>query len=305
MDPSTASVDPHDAHELLGAGALHWDPTGEWIFPSIVSGARFGAAALARWYLYYSPHEAPGGIGLALADDIRGPWREHSGNPLIVPDWPPHHQVSHVASPHAVWLDDSLHLFYHGENDTTHLATSGDGLTFTYAGVAIGPQHPPQLQERSYARVFPRLHPAMREKYTMLFMGRAETIRAIWVARSDDARSWHVDPSPLIVPPNDLGMAASGPWLHVADGSCTVLHHIDRFVGDPRRFDVRGGIYATPVDPDLRQAGTPRPLHLPQDTGPDAGRAADPVVVEQDGTHWLVYLAGRRLQGRIRALRLR
>lgn len=58
-------------------------PTGEYIFPCIrgvydkISGAR------ARHYLYYAPHEAPGGICVAFADSLEGPFTEYAGNPLI------------------------------------------------------------------------------------------------------------------------------------------------------------------------------------------------------------------------------
>ena len=111
--------------------------------------------------MYYSPHESPGGICLAWADDLAGPWREHPDNPLIANAWAPHHAVSHVASPHPLWIEDEkkLFLWYHGENDTTRLATSTDGVHFNYEGAVMTGSQLRTGGEPSiacyYVRVFP------------------------------------------------------------------------------------------------------------------------------------------------------
>ncbi len=198
-------------------------------------------------------------------------------------------------------------LWFHGENDTTRWATSADGVHFEYGGVAVSPRTAPSakppFQELSYARVFAA--PAgLPHRWVMLLMARQSDLRCIHVARCDDAMTWRLDAQPLIVPPAQLGTSASGPWLARVDGQLVVLHHIDRFLGDPARFDLRGDFYATPVSDDLRQAGPPELFYRAQPGPPDAGRVADIQLLVEDGQVWMVYIAGRRLKGRICARRV-
>ena len=54
---------------------------------------------LGIYHLYYAPHDAPGGICLAFADAIDGPWTEYEKNPIITRQWAPHYDVSHVLEP--------------------------------------------------------------------------------------------------------------------------------------------------------------------------------------------------------------
>lgn len=290
------------AVHVLGEQPLACCPTGEWIFPSVVSTDRLQGTPLGRWYLYYSPHDAPGGICLAHADRIAGPWTEYPHNPLIARDWPPHYRVSHVASPHTLWIDDlgRLALWFHGENDTTRLATSSDGLRFDYQGVAISSHDMPQLREMSYARVFP-LPAGHGQRYVMLYMGRADRRRCIYVARSSDAMNWSPDPDPLIVPPPELGDNTSAAWLARRNGRLAAIHHIGRFVGDPSRFDLSGSFYVTELSDDLTQAGQTTLFYQSAQGWPDNRRVADVQLVEEDGRLWMLYVGGRRLKGRIYA----
>ena len=78
-------------------------------------------------------------VGTEVADDLRGPWRDIDGNPLIERKWDDYYDVSHISSPHAIWREDlgEIWLYYHGENTTTRWARSQDGVHFTYGGEAI------------------------------------------------------------------------------------------------------------------------------------------------------------------------
>lgn len=124
---------------LLTPSQLKYNPTGEIIFPCIRGTAGRIAGALGRYYLYYAPHDAPGGICLAYGDSLEGPFTEYPANPLVSRTWQPHYSVSHVSSPHVLWNEDAkeMWLYFHGENTTTRLARSKDGITFTYDKVVL------------------------------------------------------------------------------------------------------------------------------------------------------------------------
>src|SRR5690554_6283788 len=140
-----------------------WNPTDEVIFPSIFHAGQYLDDPLGEWYLYYAPHENPGGIALAYADNLAGPWTEYANNPLISNNWAPHYNVSHISSPDAVWnpARGEMMMYFHGENSTTRYATSSDGITFEYGDrVVWNAMGGPTVTESSYARVFEHPDPA-------------------------------------------------------------------------------------------------------------------------------------------------
>ena len=112
---------------------LQYDPTGEWMFPSLLDTTEILPDAPAKWLLAYSPHDAPGGICFAWSNDLAGAWQEADNNPVIAKDWvvdptarhcSHYYMVSHVASPHLIWLPERQEVacYFHGENDTTRVA---------------------------------------------------------------------------------------------------------------------------------------------------------------------------------------
>jgi hypothetical protein len=61
----------------------------------------------------------------------------------------------HVSSPHVMWNEDvtEMWLYFHGENTTTRLARSEDGITFTYDKLVLSTSMLPSgTTETSYAR---------------------------------------------------------------------------------------------------------------------------------------------------------
>lgn len=285
---------------LFAEGSLAYNPTNEWIFPSPIEAAGRLPNPLGRWHMYYSPHDRPGGICLAYADDLRGPWHEYSNNPIIDCVWAGHYQVSHVASPHPLWQADEerLLLWFHGENDTTRLASSADGIHFDYEGVAVTTESfRPDMMEASYARVFEHAMPSKGNRYVMMLMGRIEQTRHIFLAWSEDARQWRTQFEPMISPPEHLPNGqTSAPFLQRLGGQLYVCHHVDWTApGEP----LRANLYATPVDEELRQAGESFVFLAAKDELPDHGRLADAYFAEQDGERYLFYITGRRLEGRI------
>ena len=52
---------------------LKYNPCNDVIFPSLLRAADSLRRPLATWYMYYAPHNAPGGICLATAPSLKGP----------------------------------------------------------------------------------------------------------------------------------------------------------------------------------------------------------------------------------------
>jgi hypothetical protein len=201
---------------VLDYADLTYNPCNDVIVPSVIETDRLHSP-LGRYYMYYAPHDAPGGICLAYADAPEGPWKEYPANPLIAREWPPHHAVSHVSGPHAIWIDEEQKLFvyYHGENDVTRMASTTDGIRFRYEGVAVTTKMFDDISEASYARVFRYVLPGRDNRYVMLLMGNNRGTRRIYLAWSQDGRSWESRRTPLLDPPvgtNQIAQAWYFPW---------------------------------------------------------------------------------------------
>lgn len=112
--------------EVTVADELDYAPTGEFIFPSVFHAGEHLADPLGEWYLYYAPHENPGGISFVYADSLAGPWTEYDANPVVSNVWAPNYSVPHVSSPEVVWneQEQQMFLYFHGDNTTTRYATS-------------------------------------------------------------------------------------------------------------------------------------------------------------------------------------
>lgn len=280
-------------------------PAYEYIFPSVFHAGEHLADPLAEWYLYTAPHEDPGGIVLMYSNSLEGPWTEHSGNPLIANEWPPHYDhVPHVSSPDAFWNaeEGKLFMYFHGNNSVTRYATSDDGITFEYGGEAVtnamgDVEGQAKVTESSYARVFDHPDPDSEYNYAMFYMANDNTpvpggltgIRRIRLAESVDARTWIVDPVPVVEPGEEEGanVSAANLWEH--DGQLYVIYHASS-----------GKSYARTIDDTLRNVGdTPIVLHEASGLGTDVGRVASPEVVTDGDETYLFYESGDRLGGTI------
>lgn len=270
---------------------MDYNPTDEYIFPSIFhAGAHFDEP-LGEWYLYLAPHDDPGGIMLMYADSLEGPWTEYKNNPLIKADWPPHYDVSHVSSPDAIWNDeaDELFLYFHGENSETRYAHSEDGINFTYGDKVLwNEMGGPEVTESSYARVFEHPDADSPFSYAMFYMANeVDDIRRIALAESFDGINWEVDPDYVVEPGEEEGQNVSSADLWEWNGQLYVIYHA-----------TSGNIYARAIDSTLREVGS-TPIEL-YDGGEDGDRAAAPQVVTHAGETYLFYESGDRLGATIR-----
>jgi regulation of enolase protein 1 (concanavalin A-like superfamily) len=312
--PASAAVDPPPAGwpefgyqgVVTDKATMTYNPTDEYIFPSVFHAGAHFEHPLSEWYLYTAPHDDPGGIVLMLADSLEGPWRQYPGSPVVTNDWPPHYgPVPHVSSPDAVWnaAEGQMFLYFHGNNSVTRYATSRDGVTFEYGGEAVtnamgDVPGRPRITESSYARVFDHPDPDSPYRFAMFYMANDSTpvsggltgIRRIRLAESVDGRTWVVDPTPVVEPGEEEGANVSGPNLWEHDGQLYVLYHASS-----------GKAYARTIDRSLRTVGaTPIVLHEASGLGTDVGRVASPEVVTDGEDTYLFYESGDRLGGTIK-----
>lgn len=175
--------------------------------------------------MYYAPHDAPGGINLAYANSLDGPWIEYSNNPLIAKDWSPHYNVSHVSSPNAIWNSTAgkLYLYFHGENNRSRYATSTDGINFTYGDVIVNASQLDGSSESSYLRVFEYTIPRFGDKYTGLLMSNNNGTRHIYVGSSNDGQNW--GNWERLISPSSSQANAGGPFYWARNGQHYVVYH--------------------------------------------------------------------------------
>ncbi|MER6828207.1 hypothetical protein ABT352_19660 [Streptosporangium sp. NPDC000563] len=265
--------------------SLRYNPTNELIFPCIRGMYDKIASPLGRYYLYYAPHDAPGGICLAYGNSLGGPFTEYPSNPIISRTWSPHYSVSHISSPHIIWnaADRRFYMYFHGENNTTRMAWSTDGVRFTYHGTVLTTAMIPGSTETSYARVFEHAVPGLGNKYVMVFMGVTGGSRKIFWGWSSNGMDWRFDPTPLVSPGPDGQSDLSGPSLLKRNGTTYVAYHGNS-----------GNMFLTEVGNAFDREVHLGVFHRPLTGAPDNGRSAAPSFGTDGGVAYMFYEAGRR-----------
>ncbi|APU15422.1 twin-arginine translocation signal domain-containing protein [Actinoalloteichus fjordicus] len=278
---------------LLRPDQLGYDPTGEIIFPCVRGVYDRLSSPIGRYYLYYAPHNDPGGICLAYGDSLEGPFTEYPGNPIVANRWDPHYSVPHVSSPHVMWHagQREMWLYFHGDNRTTRLARSADGIHFTYDKIVLSTSMlPAGATEASYARVFPYNLPSRGARYVMVFMRNitADRRNISW-GWSADGRNWQFDPTPLVEPQAVGAVNLSGPHLLERNGNAYVVYHTDKGSG--------GNILITEVGADFSRRRHLGVFYDSRSAAPESGRAAAPCFGTDRGVPYMIYEAGERLGG--------
>ena len=290
---------------LLEHRGLAYNPCNDVIFPSIVKAKGYLAGPCDAYYMYYAPHDSPGGICLAHAPAIEGPWKEHAGNPLIRKDWAPHHRVGHVSAPHAIWVaeESQLFVFYHGDNDQTHYAVSKDGLSFTYGGVALDQTAYADFVKGTYdrvfyGRVFAHRIPSKDSRYVLLFARESNQgphKHGIYLSWSKNARDWS-QPVRIIQPAGGARFVCS-PCLFALRGRHFVAYHAEfgnPEAGSPAYTDIW-------VDEFDAEFATRKPLGKFVDHrlfGEANPRVSDPLVIIEGDVAYLVLAIDKRLNQR-------
>lgn len=268
---------------------LSYNPTGEFIFPSVIDASQHISNPLGKYYMYYAPHDAPGGICLAYADNIKGPYTEYSGNPIVTKNFQGRYNVTHVSSPYVLWMPEynKYIMYYHGENTTNRWAYSSDGINWNYGGVSLrAGDFGTGYTECQYAKVFRYTIPGQNNKYVMLSMLLAGTGngRKIALSISNDGKTFTPFDADLIKPNADGEVNISGPYLYQKNGTNYVIYH-----------GSTGKMYITEVGLDFSLENHLGVFHTPISSTPDSGRAASPFFINANGTEYMFYEAGHRL----------
>lgn len=273
-------IDPDD---------MNYNPTNEYDFPTVIKAHEYFETPLGKYYMYYGPHDSPGGISLAYADSLEGPWTEYDSNPIVSNQWEPHYDVSHVASAHPIWNEEEgkLFLYFHGENTTTRLATSEDGIHFEYEKEVVTTADFNDISEASYARVFEYTIPDKQNKYIMMLMGNNNGNRKIYLAWSDDGREWETRRDPIISPiangeidhKGNLSGAYYFPW----NGKHYVTVHASS-----------GNQYFVEVGENFDQEIHHGAYYESTDAYPEDGRAASRSYIQEGDTTYMFYEVGQR-----------
>jgi hypothetical protein len=295
---------------------LKYNPCDDLIFPCVIRVDDKLVDPLGKYYLYYAPHNKPGGICLAYADDLRGPWKEAGGNPLIERKWDSHYDVSHISSPHALWRDDlkEIWLYYHGENTTTRWAWSKDGVQFSYGGEAIQTPEMADMSGASYARVFDSPFTESPGRFLMvvlLFKYEHESWErfdkfGLYGAWSDDGEVWSLCDEP-IVSLADCGAESfvCSPFIQKLGEKVYLAYHLDTVTPEPRSVkapapdEISTDICAVEIDSGLQKVGEPFTVCERTLFGEENQRFADPCLIEEDGEVFLFGAIGPRLNQRI------
>ena len=288
---------------------LRYNPCDDLIFPCVTRVDDKLESPLGKYYLYYAPHNKPGGICLAYADDLRGPWREADGNPLIEKDWAPHYEVSHISSPHVLWREDlsEIWLYYHGNNDTTRWAQSKDGRHFTYGGEAVKTPEMADMSGASYARVFNSPFTGSPGRFLMVLLlfkyeedswERFEKF-GLYGAWSDDGEQWSLCDEP-VVSLDDCGPNSfvCSPFVQTRDDKVYLVYHLDEATTRATGRNLTD-VCAVEIDSALRKVGTPFTVCGRTFFGESNQRFADPCIFEEDGMVYLFGAIGPRLNQRI------
>jgi hypothetical protein len=289
-DPAQAAPAGFPTYKYVGVpfdkSALRYNPTNELIFPCIRGMYDKIADPLGRYYLYYAPHNAPGGICLAYGNSLGDPFTEYPLNPIVSNVWSPNYSVSHVSSPHVLWnaATKQFFLYFHGENTTTRMAYSTDGVHWKYWGVVLSTAAIPNSTETSYARVFEHSIAALGSKYVMVFMGVTGGTRKIFWGWSPDAKNWQFDPTPLVTPGPDGQTDIAAPALLTRNDTSYVVYHGNG-----------GNMFLTEVGNNFDKEIHLGVFHYAMAGAPDNGRSASASFGTDGGVQYMFYEAGPRL----------
>lgn len=304
-------------------------PSNEFIFPAIIDAKKYtnsgkfrnGQDTLARYYRYYTPHENPGGMYLATASSLDGPWTER--NTVIDLNWAkaiPNNIINtatHISACQVIWNDvyNKYFMYFHGPNSATHYATSDNLVDWTFGGTVLeAKQFVSAATEASYAKVFEYTIPGLNNKYVLMLM-IMQSNRKIYWAHSNDGVNWTPVTKPLVSPDLDykkipgtdtkpdyysssMGNNVAGPYLIEKNGRCFVLCNGSSGnicaveIGSSFDMEVHWGEYlkASDVVIDTDVNGTK--VAVP--------RVAAPVFIQNDEGEWYMFFeAGSRLGANI------
>jgi hypothetical protein len=263
-------------------------PLATIFWPWLVDTAELPVQSDHRWRLYFSTdHDnGPGGIALAVADQLTGPWTQRG---MIYQD---RVRGTQTETPAVVYLPERRlwHLYYHnqgvGTNQSTVLATSPNGVdSWTRVGVVVDVRLPDFPGDGHTGYFIPRRLPGGRwVGFHLMGGGDFPHFGQSWSA---DGVRWQVDPRPLGY---NSHLVVSGRRTEMDTGH--LIEHRGRlwWVGLLFAFQSGGNVKDSlvaqaPIGADLRTLLAPP--HLVFD-----GRAHDyrsmQAIRDADGRLWMI-----------------
>jgi hypothetical protein len=265
------------------------NPTNEFISPSVITATDHLTNPLGKYYLYYAPHDAPGGICLAYSNSLEGPYTEYSGNPILTNKHQGKIDVSHVSSPYVMWMPqyNKYFLYFHGENTVTRWASSTNGINWDLANDNISLRTADwgsAFTECSYAKVYEYTVPGIGNRYIMVMMLiRSGFGRRIGFATSNDGKKFTPRDEALVSQAGE-GSDIASPAYWYNDGRHYILYHSNL-----------GSIYRTEVGSDFSLENHLGAFYTPGSSFPEYSKAAAPFMVYENNRWNMFYMVGQRL----------
>jgi hypothetical protein len=305
-------------------------PSKEFISPTLidtklsVQDGKFlnNEAPLDRYYLFYSPHENPGGMYLATGPTLDGPWTER--NTVIDLNWAKDiegsnvNTASHISACHVIWNDvyNKYFMYFHGPNTTTHYATSDNLKDWTFGKSILNAQDfGSRGNEASYSKIFEYSVPGLDNKFIMLIMiAESSSSRRVYWAHSKDGIDWTGVRRPLVsadldykkvpgtdIKPNYEGsignnvaasffMESNGRYFVFFNGSSGNICVAE--IGEAFDMEIHWGEYMKAADVIIDKDDNGNLIALP--------RVAAPLFITDDAGKWYMFFeAGSRLGANI------
>ena len=272
--------------------ALYW--------PSIIRAEGRLPSPIAKYYCYLSTNHdvAEGGVWLAVADDLTGPWEAHDQDRIYVDTV----SGTQTETPSIEWepLTQQVYMYYQnagaGRNQSTVMASSTDGVSFTRQGVVIDVPDPasgllfPGDGHTGYARVT-RIS---RNNWVAVTLDGGTDYAYRALHRSRDGIRWVTDPNSLLanqeaiadqerrVNVDDIFMVSGKPW-----GLATSP------IANAGAGQKNGIVVAGPITDDLRHFdGPPEVVWEPTVSWESNDVQSAGIFVDDDGTIALAYVCG-------------
>lgn len=267
-----------------------YNPTNEFIFSAVIQATDHLTNPLGKYYMYYAPHDAPGGICLAYSNSINGPFTEYPNNPILSNTHQGKFAVSHVSSPHVIWMAqyNKYFMYFHGENTTTRWASSNDGINWDVANDNVAlttAMWGPDFTETSYARVFEYAIPGINDRYTMVMMTiKSGFGRRIGLATSNDGKHFTPRNPWLVSPTPDEGSDIAGPFYWPHNGKHYIVYN-----------SAAGDINYTEVGAAFNQEKHMGKFYDPVTSFPEYNKASAPFLIYADNRWNMFYDVGIRL----------
>jgi len=234
-------------------------------WPWVIKVAGLIGSPLSNYYMYTSTDhdEGPGGIELWKAAAPAGPWTSHG---VVYTDTV---TGSQTETPTVLWnaVTSLFHMYYQqayasgSVDQSTYLATSPDGVTWTRVGKVIdvlNATEQPGDGHTGYANVF-----KIGDQWFAYHLKGGSAYAHFGIATSLDGITWTLDPRPLGYGAEWYAQTGNRliSWNHSTvvqwRGRNVIVGVVSNFAGGAVAKDAR--MFVAPLSPDLRRlVGPPR-----------------------------------------------